>query len=136
MLASGGYGDNSNIGAVWIFQRDSSNVWSQLGSKISGPITGTTNYFGTSVSFNGNGSLLGICSYDSNPNIGMAFIYQNVSNVYQFLQNIVPRDTSNVGFGDYGNAIQLDKSGLTFILGVSSDNDYTGSAQIFTKCYT
>jgi hypothetical protein len=93
------------------------------------------NYFGNSISFNGDGSILGITSYESDPNNGIGYIYQNVSNVYQFYQNIAPRDTVNSGSGEYANSISIDKSGLTFTIGVSSDNQWIGSVEVFTKCY-
>ncbi|MBL0097203.1 MAG: hypothetical protein IPP46_12485 [Bacteroidetes bacterium] len=34
-LMTGGYGDNSNQGAVWVFSR-AGNAWSQQGSKLVG----------------------------------------------------------------------------------------------------
>jgi hypothetical protein len=135
MLCFGGYEDNSGAGAVWIFQRNSSGIWSQLGSKIPNPNPGSINYFGNTVSFNGDGSLLAISTYSTSPNIGIGYIYENVSNVYQLYQNIAAKDTTNVGSSEYGNSISIDQSGLTLVIGSSSDNNYFGSSQIFTKCY-
>jgi hypothetical protein len=133
LLAVSGINDNS-IGAFWIFQRNSSNVWSQLGLKVQGQ--GNSTLFGYSISFNGNGSFLAVSTQSTTPNSGFGFVYQNVSNIYEFYQNIGPSTSSIFNTEQYGSSISLDSIGNNLVIGTPSTYiNSNGSTEVFTKCY-
>jgi hypothetical protein len=133
LLCIGAEYDNNLTGAFYIFERNSSNIWSQLGSKVVGEGTGTG--FGMFVSFNGDGSYLAVGINNSNPNLGIAYVYQNVSNVYQFYQNITPNDSQNYTTTNFASTVCFDSLGKNIVLGTPENNNGNGSTQIFTKCY-
>ena len=58
-IVSGGYGDNSSIGAMWIFGRSGNGpYWEQLGSKIVGTGYSGASQQGYSVQISLNGAVL------------------------------------------------------------------------------
>jgi hypothetical protein len=76
-LAMGGYADNSNAGATWIFTRNSnssSSMWSQQGSKLVG--TGAVGIAtqGISVSLSSDGNTLAVGGYGDNSNAGATWV--------------------------------------------------------------
>jgi hypothetical protein len=133
ILAFGANNDNNSLGAFYIYQRNS-NVWTQYGPKVQGPETGVG--FGYSLSLNGDGSLIAVSSIYSNPDFGIIFVYQNISNYYQFYQSMIPLDSSNVApaEGPQFN-IRIDPAGLNIISGSMYNNLTNGSAQVYTRCY-
>jgi hypothetical protein len=57
-VVEGGYGDNKNMGAVWVFTRKN-GIWSQEGSKLVGlGAVGSTIYQGVSVAISGDGKTI------------------------------------------------------------------------------
>jgi hypothetical protein len=77
-LSLPGINDNSAQGAVWLFVH-SNGTWSQLGNKITSPITGgTTPYFGWSTSLSGDGKILLIGRPNGSAQ-GAAFIFSDPS---------------------------------------------------------
>ena len=58
-LAVGGWGDNSNVGAVWIWTR-SGSTWTQQGSKLVGTGYTGTQEQGTSVALSADGNTLAV----------------------------------------------------------------------------
>jgi hypothetical protein len=58
-LAVGGYADNCNVGATWVFTR-SGTTWSQQGCKLIGTGATTSAWQGYGVSLNSNGNILAV----------------------------------------------------------------------------
>ena len=75
LLVVGGYGDNQNFGATWLFRRIDGN-WSQIGQKILCPDATTNGRQGISVSINSNGSILAIGGSSNDANRGKIWIFQ------------------------------------------------------------
>jgi hypothetical protein len=77
-LALPGDNDNNGQGAVWTFVHNN-GTWSQLGNKITSPITGgTTPYFGWSTSLSADGKIL-LISRPNGSAQGAALIYSDPS---------------------------------------------------------
>jgi FG-GAP repeat len=101
----GGDGDNSNIGAAWVYTR-SGGVWTQQGSKLVGTGTvGTRALQGQSValSADGNTAIVGgpFDNYDSNSGgIGAAWVFTNSGGVW------TQQGSKLVGSGAVGGAVQ------------------------------
>ena len=60
ILANGGVGDNSDIGATWIYTRTGGTTWNQQGPKLVGTGYTGTSAQGTSVSLSSNGNTLAV----------------------------------------------------------------------------
>ena len=67
----GGYQDNSNAGAAWVFTR-SGGVWSQQGSKLVGTGASGPAYQGSSVAISADGTTAIVGGYNDNSNPGGA----------------------------------------------------------------
>ncbi len=74
-FVEGGYADNSNTGAVWVFTRDSNGTWSQQGQKLVGTgATGGANQ-GYSVALSADGNTLVEGGYGDNGNTGAVWVF-------------------------------------------------------------
>lgn len=77
-LVTSGYFDQNQTGAVWTFTNNN-GTWSQLGNKITSPISGgTTPEFGRSVSLSADGKIL-LVGRPQGAIPGAAFIYSDPS---------------------------------------------------------
>jgi hypothetical protein len=130
-LAIGGYADNSNIGATWIFTRNS-GVWTQQGSKLVG--TGNTGNArqGFSVSLSLDGNTLAVGGYGDNSNVGAVWIFTRSAGVWT-QQGSKLVGTGNIGSSRQGSAVSLSTDGNTLAVGGPVDNVNTGATWIFTR---
>ncbi len=127
----GGWSDNSNVGATWVFVR-SSGAWSQQGAKLVG--TGATGNAsqGISVSLSSDGNTAIIGGSGDNSGLGAAWIYTRSGSIW------IQQDNKLVGTDASGNASQgvsvsLSADGNTAIVGGTSDNSSAGAAWVFTR---
>ena len=89
-LAAMGYFDNGLKGAVWTFT-NINGTWSQLGTKITSPVTGGTDpWFGLSVNLNANGKILIIGQPRGGSPSGYAFIFSDSSYVMGTTKELQP----------------------------------------------
>jgi FG-GAP-like repeat/FG-GAP repeat len=72
----GGYGDNTNAGAAWIFAR-SGSVWTQQGTKLVGMGAVGQAQQGYSVGLSGDGSTAVVGGPGDNSQVGAAWVYAN-----------------------------------------------------------
>jgi len=107
-LAIGGYYDNSQIGATWIFSRLGS-TWTQRGTKLLGTgYTGTTIQQGHSVALSSDGTILAVGGGGDNPTVsrGATWIFNNIyinnSNI-TFALNTV--SSNAIGFNITNNGL-------------------------------
>jgi hypothetical protein len=142
LLAVGGEFDNSGIGAVWTFSRDSSGVWSQIGNKII-----PTNYLGSnpqlgySVSISGDGTILAVGANNelnaAGWATGAARVYKwNGSSWVQMGEKIIGSDiifNPILSRTWQGTSISLSKNGLSLAVGGPSDNANIGATWEFTS---
>jgi hypothetical protein len=73
-LASGGYIDNNNSGAVWIFTRSGSN-WTQQGIKLTGGGNVGAAYQGKTVALSADGNTLASGGYADNTSAGAVWTF-------------------------------------------------------------
>jgi len=132
----GGYGDNSSIGAAWVFVRDSSQQWSQQGAKLVG-----TNYTGnssprqgTSVALSGDGNTAAIGgTYDDDYHGSVWIFLRDVSGTWT-QQGPKLSGSDSVGFYvRQGSSVALSYDGSTLITGGSYDDDYIGASWVFVR---
>ncbi len=127
----GGYQDNSNAGAAWIYTR-SGSAWTQQGSKLVGTgNTGNANQgYAVSLSADGNTAIVG--GLADNSFLGAAWVYTRTGGVWT-QQGSKLAGTSNVGAAEQGSSVSLSADGNTAILGGYGDNSTVGAAWVFTR---
>jgi len=126
----GGFSDNSNAGAVWIFTR-SGGVWSQQGPKLIGSGAIGNAYQGISVAISGDGNTAIIGGYEDNGNVGAAWIFIRNGGVWS-QQGAKLVGTGAVGSSFQGTSVSISADGNTAIVGGSGDNGI-GAVWVYTR---
>jgi hypothetical protein len=70
----GGAGDNSSVGAAWLFRR-SGSVWSQLGSKLTPSDESGDGRFGQSVALSSDGETVLVGGSNDSSGVGAAWVF-------------------------------------------------------------
>ena len=132
----GGWGDNNNMGAAWVYTRDG-NKWTQQGSKLVGTDAISQGNQGCSVSISADGNTAIVGGWGDNNDTGAAWVYtRRGSNWIQQGGKLVGTGASGVGFGSgifQGQSVSLSADGNTAIIGGYGDNYETGAAWVFTR---
>jgi hypothetical protein len=131
-LAVGGAGDNSNVGATWLFTR-LNDVWTQLGNKLvgSGSTAGDVNQ-GFSTCMSADGSLLVVAGNSDNNGMGAVWLFtKNATGYFQLGSKLLPSD--NVGSVQFGQSVACSSDGSTIAIGGPNDNASVGATWIFVK---
>jgi gliding motility-associated-like protein len=130
----GGYIDNSNQGAAWVFTRVGT-IWSQQGAKLVG--TGNTGAAeqGYSVSLSADGNTAIVGGYSDNSALGAAWVYTRSGNTWSQQGNKLV-GTGSIGIPRQGYAVSLSADGNTAIMSGSDDNSFIGAAWVFTRSGT
>jgi hypothetical protein len=127
----GGYGDNGNAGAAWVFTR-SGAVWSQQGTKLVGSgATGAANQ-GYSVALSADGNTAIVGGYTDNSNAGAAWVFTRNGGVWS-QQGAKLIGSGAVGSANQGRSVALSGGGNTVIVGGNADNSNAGAAWVFTR---
>jgi hypothetical protein len=126
----GGWGDNSNAGAAWVFTRNG-GVWMQQGAKLVG--TGATGSAvqGQSVAVSADGSTAIVGGSLDNSFVGAAWVFTRTSGVW------MQRGAKLVGSGaatpaEEGTSAALSADGNTAVVGGPADNSSAGAAWVYT----
>jgi hypothetical protein len=134
-LAIGGNGDNSNIGATWVFTR-SAGIWTQQGSKLVGTgYVGTDIEQGTCVSINDAENILITAGGADNNGVGAIWVFKLVNGVWtQYNQKLIVTgyDTAP-GIGYYTSDVVISGDGTTIASAGQEDRSGNGSTWIFTN---
>ena len=125
-LVVGGNGDNSGVGAAWVFTR-SGGVWSQQGNKLvgTGAVGAAAQGWGIALSSDGNTAIVG--GLADNSGSGAAWAFTRSGSVWS------QQGSKLVATGEIGNALQgqwvgLSGDGNIAIIGSSGDG-----AWLFTR---
>jgi hypothetical protein len=127
----GGYYDNTDQGAAWVYTR-SGGVWTQQGAKLVG--TGNTGvaYQGISVSLSADGNTAIVGGYGDNFDQGAAWVYTRSGGVWT-QQGAKLVGTGNTGAALQGVSVSLSADGNTAIVGGNDDNSNQGAAWVYTR---
>ncbi|MCX6187028.1 MAG: IPT/TIG domain-containing protein [Bacteroidetes bacterium] len=130
----GGFGDNSNQGAVWAYVRSGGGVWSQQGNKLVGiGSIGSNIYQGISISISADGNTAIVGGYRDNTNQGAAWIYVRSGGAWS------QQGSKLVGAGSIGAnvfqgfSVNLSPDGNTAIVGGYGDNSNQGAVWSFIQ---
>lgn len=130
---SGSPGENSALGAAYVFVRQGDR-WVRQGDALR-PMdgTGVTQNFGSSVAISGDGNTAVIGAYGDNSSRGAAYVFVRSGGVWtQQGPKILP--TNPVGqLGFFGIASGMSQDGNTFVIGAEGDNGYAGAAYVFQR---
>jgi gliding motility-associated-like protein len=127
----GGFGDNSGIGAIWVFTFDGTN-YVQLGSKIVGTgAVGASNQ-GKSVSISADGKTFITGGDYDNGGIGAIWVYTfNGTNFVQAGEKLVGTGTVSLYSSRQGYAVDISKDGKIILTGGFQDNGI-GATWVFS----
>ena len=126
-----------NAGAVYVFERDGSGVWSET-QKIVAPTRFESDLFGRDVALDGDFMIVGAALKDvANENSGSAYVFKNVAGVWQEIQQLAP---TNSDF-DYRFGNTVDIEGNRLIVGAFNEQipdggaglSFAGAAYVFEK---
>ncbi|HSY48255.1 MAG TPA: hypothetical protein VLC46_05545 [Thermoanaerobaculia bacterium] len=128
----GGFEDNGNVGAAWVWTR-SAGVWTQQGPKLVG--TGATGSAeqGWSVALSADGNTAIIGGFADNSFGGGAWVWSRSGGAWtQQSAKLVGSDAVG-GASDQGISVSLSADGNTAIVGGVGDNVNAGAAWIWTR---
>ncbi|MGB7259764.1 MAG: hypothetical protein WBD48_16950, partial [Pseudolabrys sp.] len=137
----GGSGDNSNVGAAWVYTR-SNGVWTQQGSKLIGSGSSGTPKQGWSValSADGNTAIVGGLLDNTIPSAqlgvtgdGAAWVFTRDSNGTWTQQGSKLVGSGASGQAQQGASVALSADGNTAIVGGPQDHAEVGAAWIYTR---
>ncbi len=128
----GGWGDNGNEGAAWVFTR-SGAAWAQQGEKLTGAgAVGGEGEFGTSVALAADGNTALVGGPRDNSNIGAAWVFTRSGSTWS-QQGEKLTGTGETGEGRFGVSVALSADGDTALVGGPRDDSAVGAAWAFTR---
>ena len=131
VLAIGGYGDNNNIGATWIFGRTKAG-WVEKTKIVGSNYIGSSNQ-GKSVALSGDGTSVVIGGYNDYNGIGSVWIYENLETVWkQVNTKLIP--TNYIGKPNIGK-VAVSNDGTILAVGGIKDNYGIGAVWTFQWQY-
>ncbi|OAI38568.1 hypothetical protein AYO39_03605, partial [Actinobacteria bacterium SCGC AG-212-D09] len=127
----GGYYDDGQTGAAWVFTR-SGSTWTQQGSKLVGTGAAGRSSQGWSVSLSGDGNtaLIGAPAVDINTGAAWLFTRSGTTWTQQGSKLV---GTGGVGQPNEGYSVALSHDGNTALIGGPFDYNATGAAWVFTR---
>jgi hypothetical protein len=127
----GGWGDNSYVGAAWVFTRRG-GVWRQQGSKLVSPSAVGPAYQGYSVALSADGNTAIVGGANDDNGIGAVWVFTRSGDTWtQQGGKLVAADAA--GNAHQGYSVSLSNDGNTAIVGGAFDAGNTGAAWIWTR---
>jgi hypothetical protein len=126
-LVVGGYGDDSNIGAVWVFTR-TNGVWTQQGSKLVG--TGAVGSAAQGYSVSIYQDTVAVGGFSDDTNIGATWVFTRTNGVWT-QQGSKLIGTGAVGQCNQGISVSLYQD--TLVVSGPQDDTGIGAVWVFTR---
>ena len=126
----GGYNDNADNGAAWVFTR-SGGVWSQQGPKLVGSGAVGAARQGSSVALSADGNTAIVGGQADNAGTGAAWVFTRSGGVWS-QQGPKLVGSGAVGAAFQGDSVALSADGNTAIVGGFTDNA-GGATWVFTR---
>ena len=130
-VISGGWGDEANTGAAWIFTR-SGESWSQQGPKLVGTGGTANGHQGWSVAISGDGNTALVGANTDDGGAGAAWVFTRSGFLWS-QQGGKLTGPGAAGPAHFGNAVALSADGDTAIVGGVADASNAGAAWVFTR---
>jgi hypothetical protein len=129
----GGYQDNSNTGAVWVFTRGNNGSWSQQAPKLIGAGNDGVADQGYSVALSADGNTAIVGGPADNSEAGAAWVFTRSSNGTWSQQGPKLVGNGAAGAALQGWSVALSADGNIAIVGAPYDNSKLGAAWVFTR---
>ncbi len=130
----GGFADNNDAGAVWIFTRVG-NTWSQQGNKFAGSGAIGNARQGASVDLSADGNTAIVGGYFDNNLKGAAWTFYRIGNTwYQLGNKFLGSDAG--GNAQMANSVAISADGNTALIGGWYDSNQIGAAWVFVRSNT
>jgi hypothetical protein len=126
----GGWGDNGNVGAAWVFTR-SGSTWAQQGEKLTGGGQAGEGEFGVAVALSADGNTALIGGPRDNDEVGAAWVFTRSGSTWS-QQGAKLVGAGEDGEGRFGRSVALSADGSTALVG-GPDDDNAGAAWVFTR---
>ena len=130
-VAVGGYKDNTNAGAIWIFTR-TSGVWTQQGSKLVGTGTVGSAGQGWSDALTSDGNTVIEGGYTDNASAGALWVFTRSAGVWT-QQGTKLVGTGGTGISQMGISVSISSDGSAAVAGGNEDNNFYGAIWVFTR---
>jgi hypothetical protein len=127
----GGYKDNGEVGAAWVFTR-SGATWIQQGSKLTGSGESGKGRFGESVALSGEGNTALVGGDYDNGEVGAAWVFTRSGSTWT-QQGSKLTGSEEIGKGRFGERVAMSDDGNTALIGGYEDNGGVGAAWVFTR---
>ncbi len=129
----GGFADNQNAGAAWIFTR-SGDIWTQQGSKLVGSGAGAVGSAsqGWSVALSGDGNTALLGGLGDNNDVGAAWVFTRSNGVWT-QQGSKLVGSGWIGSAEQGKSVALSADGNTALVAGFGDNGGVGATWVFTR---
>jgi hypothetical protein len=129
----GGWQDNSDAGAAWVFTR-AEGVWTQQGSKLVGSGAVGPASQGRSVALSADGNTAMVGGWQDNSGGGAAWVFTRAGGIWtQDGSKLVGTGAVNWYGSWQGYSVALSADGHTAIMGGPADNSGIGAAWVFTS---
>jgi len=128
----GGWGDNSYVGAVWVFTRSRGGVWSQQGSKLVSTDAVGPAYQGYSVALSADGNTAIVGGANDDSGVGAVWVYTRSGDTWtQQGGKLIASDAA--GHAHQGYSVSLSNDGNTALVGGAFDAGNTGAVWVWTR---
>ncbi len=127
----GGYRDNSDTGAAWVWTR-SGSVWTQQGPKLVGSGTSGIALQGNSVSLSADGNTAIVGGGRDNNDAGAAWVWTRSGGVWT-QQGVKLVGSNGSADARQGVSVSLSADGNTAIVGGNIDQSGHGAAWVWTR---
>ncbi len=124
----GGFADNGDVGAAWVFT-GSGATWTQQAELVGGGEVGAGE-FGRSVALSADGATALIGGSLDNGGVGAVWAFTGSGATWTQQAELV--GGGEVGAGEFGRSVALSADGATALIGGSLDNGGVGAAWVFT----
>ena len=125
----GGYTDNFNIGACWVFVK-TNGIWLQQAKLVGTGNIGISGQ-GRSVAISADGNIVVTGAYLDNGSRGAAWVFTRTNGTWSQAQKLV--GTDKIGLPKQGISSAITPDGKTIISGGYEDNGLIGAAWIFKR---
>ncbi len=125
----GGWADNSQVGAVWVYTR-SGGAWTQQGNKLVGTGAAGAAQQGAGLALSGDGNTAVWGGSMDSAGAGATWVFTRSGGVWSQLGGKLV-GTGAVGAAEQGSAVVISSGGSTVIVGGYADNSEVGAAWIF-----
>jgi hypothetical protein len=126
----GGWFDNNQAGAAWVFTR-TGGTWTQQGSKLFGTTAVGAARQGQSVALSADGNTAIVGGPADSNELGAAWVFTQSGG--RWAQQGPKLTASGVGNPQLGNSVALSADGNTAIVGGPQDNTQSGATWVFTR---